>query len=341
MKKVVLSCIAIGILVLLACAYSLLTPDTYDVPKIKERKGTQYWNLETGSKIAYNLVPAKGNKKPYPIIFLQGGPGGFIGDDDIKLLGRLADDGYDVYLYDQIGSGHSARLDSIREYTPIRHKEDLEAIIKQIKADKVILWGQSWGAMLATLYIADNPAKVERCIFTGPGPILPINEKLASIKAPDSLDLKAPPFTNREANKRANNMRTNLMSWYAITQGKKMADDKEADDFQTYLNGELNKATVTDISKAKKAEGGGGYYVQVMTVNAFRRTPDPRAKLKDSSVPILILKGQYDNQKWGYLTEYLSLFPNHKLIIVPDSGHSIGTEQPSLLIQNARAFLKT
>ena len=339
MKKIIVIASLLCVVALIGFIYSVFTPDTYNSPKIKERKGTQYWELETGSKIAYYFVPAKENKNPYPIIFLQGGPGGFISDSDIKLVGQLANDGYNVYLYDQIGSGHSARLHDITQYTPTRHKQNLEAIVKQIGAEKVILWGQSWGAMLATLYIADNPGKIERCIFTGPGPILPINNKLASIPAPDSLRLKEPPYTNREANKKANNLRTNFMAWFAITQGKKAASDAEADDFQTYLNNELNKATVTDTSKAKKAEGGGGFYAQLMTVNAFTSTPNPRAKLKDTPIPVLIIKAQYDNQKWGYLTEYLDLFPNHELVIVPNAGHSIGTEQAGFLIKTIRSFL--
>lgn len=339
MKKVILFITLLGVLILIGFSYSMLTPDSYNSPKIKERKGTQYWNLETGSKIAYNFIPANGEKKPYPIIFLQGGPGGFISDDDIKDIGQFAKDGYDVYLYDQIGSGHSARLDDITQYTPIRHKNDLEAIVKQIKAEKVILWGQSWGAMLATLYIADNPDKVERCIFTAPGPILPINDKITTLKAPDSLNLKDPPYTNREANLKANNMRTRLISWFAITQGKKLANDSEADDFQTYLNNELNKATVTDTTKAHKAEGGGGFYAQVMTVHAFNTTPNPRQKLKNSPIPVLIVKPQYDNLKWGYLTEYLTLFPNHKLVIIPNAGHSIESEQVDFLVKNVSSFL--
>src|SRR6186713_1853965 len=83
---------------------AVFIPRTYDVPQIQQREGTQFWNLPTGSKIAYTFVPAKGIKKPYPVIYLQGGPGGFISDRNIKILAPLAEYGYDIYLYDQIGS---------------------------------------------------------------------------------------------------------------------------------------------------------------------------------------------------------------------------------------------
>jgi len=321
------------------CFLLIFIPRTYDVPQSHTREGTHYWDLPTGSKIGYMLIPAKGPKKPFPIIYLQGGPGGFISDRNIKTLFPLSEEGYDIYLYDQIGSGQSARLSNISEYTADRHKQDLEEICKIIGSDKVILIGQSWGATLATLFVADNPYKVDRIIFTGAASILPLREELFNIKAPDSLHLKKPPYSNREANEKCQNLRVKLITFWAKTFGTKLASDKEADDFQTYLNGELNKATVCDTIKALKAESGGGFYVQIMTVQSFNSTQDPRPKLRGSKIPILIMKGQCDNQPWGFVSEYLELFPNHQLKIIPNAGHSISVEQPEIFMKTISDFL--
>jgi proline iminopeptidase len=314
-------------------------PRSYDVPPIHYRKGTQYWELQTGSKIAYTLVSAKGIKKPYPIIFLQGGPGGFITDRNIKMLKPLSEDGFDIYLYDQIGSGLSARLSDITEYTSERHKKDLEEITKKIGSKKVIIIGQSWGAILATLFIAENPHKVEKVILTGAGPIQPIHEELADIIIPDSLKLRKPIYSNAEANEKTKNIRINAAIFWAKTFGKKLIPDQEADDFQTSLNQELNKAIVCDTSKALKAEGGGGFYAQVMTMQSFKEIQDIRPKLKGSKLPILFMKGQCDNQAYGFLKEYLEFFPNHQMKIIPDAGHSISVEQPELYLKTIREFL--
>ena len=316
-------------------------PRRYDVPQMHKRKGTQYWDLGTGSKIAYMLVAAKGIKKPYPIIYLQGGPGGFISDRNIKILAPLSEVGYDIYLYDQIGSGQSDRLVNINDYTAYRHKKDLEEIIKKTGAAKVILIGQSWGAILATLFIADNPEKVEKVIFTGAGAIQPMKQELLNVNPPDSLNLRNPPYSNREANQKSKNIRMDASTYWAKSFGKKIATDKEADDFQTYLNSELNKSTVCDTSNALKAEGGGGFYAQVMTVRSFSEIKDPRPTLKDCKVPILIMKGQCDSQPWGFVNEYLELFPNHQLKIIPDAGHSISVEQPELYLKYIREFLNS
>lgn len=327
------------VLSLVVYLLAVFIPRSYEVPQMHNRKGTQYWDLQTGSKIAYTLVSAKGLKKPFPIIFLQGGPGGFISDRNIEMLVPLSEDGFDIFLYDQIGSGQSERLLDIKEYTADRHKTDLEELIKKIGSEKVIFIGQSWGAILATLFIADNPDKVEKVILTGAGPIQPMHEKLLNTSAPDSLNLRKPPYSNRQANEKSKNIRINTITFWAKSFGKKLASDKEVDDFQTCLNNELNKATVFDISKAIKAEGGGGFYAQVMTVQSFNQIQDTRPKLKGSKIPILLMKGQYDNQPWGFLTEYLELFPNHQLKIIPNAGHSISAEQPELYLKTIREFL--
>src|SRR4051812_26596546 len=108
MRKIVIKiikCILLsGVAVLF---FLLLYPRTYNVPVFKERNATQYWNLKTGSKIGYIYIKAEGIKKSSPIIFLQGGPGGPISDNNIEVLSELAKKGYDVYLYDQLGCGNS------------------------------------------------------------------------------------------------------------------------------------------------------------------------------------------------------------------------------------------
>ena len=179
-------------MLLLALAYSIhvLIPSDYGPAPLPKTKHTGHWDLPTGSKIAYTLVPASGLRKPYPIIFLQGGPGGFITDRTIKTLSPLSEEGYDIYFYDQVGSGQSDRLEDITEYSADRHQRDLKEIIRRIGAEKVILIGQSWGAILATLLMSDHPELVHTAIFTGPGPIQPMGQGLSGVIAPDSLNLQ-------------------------------------------------------------------------------------------------------------------------------------------------------
>ena len=73
--------------------------------------GQRFWQLPTGSRIAWVHLPAHGpRRRPEPVVFLHGGPGVADMAGDAAYFGQLTGDGYDVYVYDQIGTGRSARL---------------------------------------------------------------------------------------------------------------------------------------------------------------------------------------------------------------------------------------
>ncbi len=329
------------ILIILFSGYLLiqiLTPRKYNVPDLPANSNTHFWQLSTGSKLSYTFLPAKGERNTNPIIYLHGGPGAPISNRIIQTLSFLADLGYDVYFYDQAGSGYSSRFSDIKDYTALRHKKDLEEITNKIGVNKVILMGQSWGAILALLYIADNPGKVEKLILTGPGPIYPLLKKMNE-KAPDSLQLQSPVYSNAQGYNRASNMRSRYMNWMAVHFNIKVADDKEADNFATLLNYEVNKSCVCDTAKILPPEGDYGYYAQLMTFKSLRTVPDPRPKIRQSLIPLLVLKGQCDNQSWNTTKEYLDLFPNSRLKIIPNAGHFIEVEQPAAYIQSIKEFL--
>ena len=132
MKRKIFRVLKWTILILLVLFFfKACIPAKQDTPSIKPRQSTKYWNLNTGSKIAYTFIEGKGVKKTFPIIYLHGGPGGYVYTKNIEILSNLSELGYDVYLYDQIGSGLSNRLEKVKEYTADRHRKDLEEIVKE------------------------------------------------------------------------------------------------------------------------------------------------------------------------------------------------------------------
>jgi proline iminopeptidase len=313
-------------------------PTKQGTPTIKPRLSTKYWNLNTGSKIAYTFIEGKGNKKPYPVIYLHGGPGGYVHSKVIEVLGQLSEDGFDVYLYDQIGSGLSARLENVNEYTATRQQKDLEAIVELLKAEKVILVGQSWGGALATLYAADNLTKVDKIILTCPGAVKPIVDSVEKFKAPDSLNLKDPIDVNGETIAFVLKPRYIAIRFWAFL-GKKIASDEEADSYLNKMASGFTKGLVYDPSKILLEEGGGGGYCNIKTPPSYSKLKDPRPKLKNNSIPVLIIKGQYDNIPWGNTNEYISIFKNSQLKIIEKAGHDVYIEKPDQYLQTMRMFL--
>lgn len=164
---------SIGILILLFLVWSLI-PLKQTIAPIQPREDTKYWTMQNEFRIAYTKIEGDTANIHPPLIFLHGGPGGYIHSSIINQMREVAQNGYDVYLYDQIGSGLSDRLPKPKDYSFERHLNDLNEIIStQIKTQKVILIGHSFGGILATHFTANHSEKVDKLILSSPGDLQP------------------------------------------------------------------------------------------------------------------------------------------------------------------------
>jgi proline iminopeptidase len=100
------------------------------------------------------------------VIAIHGGPG-----DDLRMLlpfEPLSDE-YFLVLYDQRGSGLSQRVpDDALSYEAML--AELGAVVDHHSPDRPVrLIGHSWGAMLASGYIGQNPDRVLQAVLAEPG----------------------------------------------------------------------------------------------------------------------------------------------------------------------------
>jgi proline iminopeptidase len=119
----------------------------------------------------------------------------------------------------------------------------------------------------------------------------------------------------------------------------KIASDQEADSFAIYGGYQVDKSTVCDTANVPEMEAGCGFYASVRTFKSLLEIKDFRSALKELKTPVLVVKGQCDNQPWGYTKEYLDIFQNNQLTIIPAAGHFLGVEQPTLSLDAIRQFL--
>lgn len=305
--------------------------------------GVRYWNLSTGSHLAYLKVPAQGKARATPIILVGGGPG----EEDVantsqtQFFGQLARDGYDVYFYDQIGSGLSARLADPGQYTLARHVADLEAIREQIGARAVILMGASWGGTLVATYMATYPQHVAKAIFTSPAPI---NEAEWSVN--DTPASRLPAAAQQQYHNTLYTPR--FITWYLLglinpKAAHALVSDREADAFFDTFVGRLQPGTVCDPAHLpKEPVQGYGFYDNIFTTtDAEHRhaTANPRLLLASNHTPTLILTGACNYVPWAVTWQYKTTLPNSTLLYFTHAGHVIYLDQPALYLASIRAFL--
>ncbi len=106
----------------------------------------------------YQVTGDLGSQRP-PLVVAHGGPGST--HDYLASLGGLAGHGWPVVHYDQLGNGGSTHLpDRGAEFWTVElFLAELDNLLDGLGiAGRYILFGQSWGGMLAAAHAAARPA---------------------------------------------------------------------------------------------------------------------------------------------------------------------------------------
>jgi proline iminopeptidase len=107
-----------------------------------------------GLRTYYRIV-GEASQKP-PLVLLHGGPGS--SHNYFEVLDDLAErDQRQLIMYDQLGCGQSSQPDDQADlfYNKKNWAEELSSLRKYLGLKKIHLLGQSWGGMLAIIYLCD------------------------------------------------------------------------------------------------------------------------------------------------------------------------------------------
>ncbi|QYJ15540.1 2-succinyl-6-hydroxy-2, 4-cyclohexadiene-1-carboxylate synthase [Rubrobacter xylanophilus DSM 9941] len=299
-------------------------------------EGQRFWDLPTGSRLAYVRVSAEGKSAKPPLIFLHGGPGVPDMRGDSEYFGRLSRNGFTVYVYDQAGSGRSSRLEEPRGYTLERDVADLEAIREQIGADRLILIGHSYGGTLAAAYAASHPGRVSKMVLSSPGDASPSAGGASMtfrLDAREKLALYALLLPPRP------------MLAYALLQvnpkaAHAFAGDAEMDARFDRVYNRTRPALHCEGRPPGPALHGLGFYANQYPQSAASPPhEDFLADLEEQKIPTLIIKGRCDYLSWSSAVEYLEALPEARLLYLDGSGHNAYGDEPERYMDGVRAFL--
>src|SRR5947208_8564441 len=118
------------------------------------------------AELFYTIVGTSGDY----VLVLSGGPG-----EDIRSMQGVADElgkKYRCIMWEQRGTGRSKlpRYDS-STINLTAYIEDIEALRKQLRAEKLTVVGNSWGMILGLAYAGTHSEAVRAVVAIGSGPI--------------------------------------------------------------------------------------------------------------------------------------------------------------------------
>jgi proline iminopeptidase len=279
-----------------------------------------------------------GNPDGKPVLFLHGGPGGGLQSNYRRFFDP---EFYRIILFDQRGAGKSTPRAEVRENTTWDLVGDIEKIRKNLRVDRWVVFGGSWGSTLALAYAISHPDQVLGMILRGiflcrKSEIDWFYQEGASQIFPDAWEKYLAPIPVSEQD--------NLVSAY---HKRLMGDDPavrlEAARAWSIWEAStsslmLNQDAIDTYGKPEKALPFARIECHYFMHNAFMESDDyllDRAA-EIHHIPCRIVQGRYDivcplRTAW----ELSAALPKGELRIVPDAGHSV--KEPGILQELVQA----
>jgi len=274
-----------------------------------------------GGKVWYRVL-GEGDKTP--MLVLHGGPGSSsFGLMPLKALSKDRP----IIFYDQLGCGRSTRITDTTLMTIDRYVEELEQLRKALNLKDFCLYGHSWGPALGFDYYLKYPDEVKALIFSSP-----LLSTTLWIKDADTLVSTLPDsiqtiIRENEKNKTFEN------------QSYKDAVDLYYSKFLRRVERPKEKAD------SAKAFFGTNVYEYMWGPSEFTATGtlldyDRVGRLKDITVPTLLLTGEFDEARPPTVNYFHNLIPDSEFTVIKNSGHATVHDNPEQTLARLNAFLK-
>ena len=260
-----------------------------------------------------------------PLLTLHGGPGA--GHNYLLPLAALADE-RPVIFYDQLGCGQADSPPDEKIYTIQRSVDEVDAVRKALGLEKIVLFGHSWGSMLAIEYMCQGRGHgVEKLILGG---------ALASVPQANAgqmrLIAKMPNGAGAKLHALEKAHKENTPEYEALTQqfydlyvcrAKPLPADVQA------------SFDIVGKSIAYRVMNGPNEFTIVGVIKDWDRRKD----LGRIKVPTLIVTGTYDEVTLDCHETIHKGIKGSKLVVLPGCSHMAMDEKPALYVRTLRRFM--
>ena len=278
-----------------------------------------------GGSVFYHFY-GKG-KAGIPIIFLHGGPGG-TGECFFRQT-ALAEN-HPVVIYNQLGSKGSAFSEDIttaeqaQKYLTIDHfVNEVQTVVDYFGFDEFVIVGRSWGTMLAVEYAAaKHPEGLRGLVLNGPFLNTDIwcSDAQRLIKSLDGGSEYWEIVQECEASG----------SFYT-DERYSMVNEIYSNHFNSRIEG-ANTGTPRDPDSSHTIPGLSVYdYMwgpSEFSCMGTLKGHDSTVLLKDITIPVLYISGEYDSGTPEAAMYYKSLTPDGEVCVLPGCAHNSSRERP-------------
>lgn len=268
------------------------------------------------------------------VVVVHGGPGGDYGY--LLNLHELSDE-YFVVFYDQRGAGLSPRVPA-EELTLQSSIDDLHRIVSHYgQGETVRLVGHSWGAMLVAAYVGQHPDSAAQVVLAEPGAL-------------DNAGLAR--FSERQAASAWSFAYYRLLV-SAIFESLHL-DGPDAEAQMDYIYGQMSANFTNTAASGYRCEDENVVAVQPdvpvpprrFGATAYKALFNPEADLSPIAANADNFRGDVlfmASECSRFIGEafqrgQMGLFPQAKLVVIPDAGHEMIGENPVESLAAIRAY---
>lgn len=248
--------------------------------------------------------------------------------DDFKHLAK----GKTFVFYDPRNRGRSDAMQDLTNVTVQQDVEDLEALRKHFKIEKMSLIGESYVGLMIVMYAMKYPQHVERLVQIGPVPLkygtvypreLTANDPKP---VPDAADLAKIDELYKQGYHKTNPKDFCEKDW-AVSRFGLVGDPKDVDKLR-------NVCHLPNEWPLNLWRHFGSHFVSVQTLNI------PKEEVAKVTVPVLTVHGTKDrNVAYGAGREWAQMLPNSRLVTVNGAAHFPWIDDPKLVLTAIKTFL--
>jgi proline iminopeptidase len=272
-----------------------------------------------------------------PLMIVHGGPGASH-DYFLPYLMTLARSNKIIFI-DERGSGRSEKIEDVTQYTVENMVEDVEAVRQALNLGKISLMGHSYGGVLAQAYALKYQKNLTHLIL---GSTFPSTSAMNEVLAHEKQQMPADKREKLDAFEKAG-LFGNGKVWEKGRYPNEYAELAWGDGYFPFLYQKhpdpnydpVAGNTTNSWDLYREMWGSHGEFV----IDGNLKSVEYTDQLSSIHVPTLVICGDHDESDPSLSRTMHDKIAGSKLVIVPQAGHLVFVDQPTLYLKTIDDFL--